>query len=72
MILSNNQRGCLTWIKRGMLLSCLRTTRLLGSLAIRWKEPTHMSTISSMYTPSYMYKGDLNDVFTNDDPLPHA
>ena len=41
-------------MKRGMLLSCLRTTRLLGSLAIRWKEPTHMSTISSMYTPSYI------------------
>lgn len=41
-------------MKSGMLFSCLRRARLLGSLAIRWKEPTHMSTISSMYTPSYI------------------
>lgn len=68
-------------MKSGMLFSCLRRARLLGSLAIRWNEPTHMSTISSMYTPSYITETTGKKITTsfknsstiqNIDPLPYA
>ena len=41
-----------TCTNRGMQLSCLISTLLLGSRASRWRAPTLTSTTSSMYTPS--------------------